>query len=54
MNEYIYRGAIENLQLYGNNPLVFTGRKTIEKIKPLVEKYLNNPYYYNDFSTNPK
>lgn len=54
MNEYIYRAAIENLKLYGNNPLVFTGRKSFEKIKSIVEQYLNNPYYYNDFSTNPK
>lgn len=52
---FLYRGAIENLNKIGfESPLVFTGKNSFEKIKPHVEKYLKNPFYYNNFSTNPK
>lgn len=54
MTDYIYKGSIENLNLYGQNALVFTGKKSFEKIKPIIEKYLITPFYYNNFSTNPK
>lgn len=54
MTDFIYRGAIENLKPYGKNTLVFTGKKSFEEIKHVVEKYLENSFYYNDFSTNPK
>ena len=59
--EFVYRGAIENLSKIiesekSKNVLVFTGKKSYENIKPLIEKELANCNitYYNNFSTNPK
>lgn len=59
--EFVYRGAIENLSKIielekAKNVLVFTGKKSYEKIKSVVENELVNCQitYYNDFSTNPK
>lgn len=59
--EFCYRGAIENLSgiLKHENAkkvLVFTGKKSFENIKPIVEKELNglSAIYYNNFSVNPK
>ena len=52
--EYIYKGAIENLQKYKDKPLVFTGKKSFELIEDYVKSALISPYFYNDFSTNPK
>ena len=59
--EFCYKGAIENLSKILNmenpkNILVFTGRKSYEKIRPIIEKELKgyNITYYNNFSTNPK
>ena len=54
MTDFIYRGSIENLKYWKEDVLVFTGKKSFEKIRPIVEEYLNFPFYYNDFSTNPK
>ena len=54
MTDFIYRGSIENLKYWKEDALVFTGKKSFEKIRPIVEEYLNFPFYYNDFSTNPK
>ncbi len=59
--EFSYKGAIKNLskilkeEKY-KKPLVFTGKKSFEKIKPLIENELKKvkPKFYNDFSTNPK
>ncbi len=52
---YVYKGAIkELLKLDYKKPLVFCGKKSFEKNKPIFEKYVKNPVYYNDFSTNPK
>lgn len=54
-NNFVYKGAINELsKINFEKPLVFCGKKSFEKIKPQVEKYLKNPFYYNDFSTNPK
>ncbi len=54
-NNFVYKGAIcELLKINFKNPLVFCGKKSFEKIKPIVEKYLKDPTFYNDFSTNPK
>lgn len=59
--DFCYNGAITNLSkiLEVENiekALVFTGKKSFELIKPIIEKELNNIdfAYYNDFSTNPK
>lgn len=59
--EFQYRGAIENLSKIlqlekSKNVLVFTGKKSYENIKSIVEKQLCNCNYtyFNDFSTNPK
>ena len=59
--EFCYKGAIENLSKIlqlekAKNILVFTGKKSFENIKPIVEKELSdfNIIYYNKFSTNPK
>ena len=59
--EFCYRGAIENLSKIlkeenSKNVLVFTGKKSYEKIRPIIEKELKgyNITYYNNFSTNPK
>ena len=59
--EFIYRGAIENLSKIielenAKNVLIFTGKKSYENIKSIVEKELENCniIYYNNFSTNPK
>lgn len=54
MTDFIYRGSIENLKYWKEDALVFTGKKSFEKIRPIVKEYLNFPFYYNDFSTNPK
>lgn len=54
MTDFIYRCSIENLKYWKEDALVFTGKKSFEKIRPIVEEYLNFPFYYNDFSTNPK
>ncbi|MBQ7449936.1 phosphonopyruvate decarboxylase [bacterium] len=59
--EFCYKGSAENISKIleienAKKILVFTGRKSYEKIKPLIEKELNGCEitYYNDFSTNPK
>ncbi len=59
--EFCYRGSIENLsKIIGleqsKNILLFTGKKSYENVKPIIEKELEgcNITYYNDFSTNPK
>lgn len=59
--EFCYRGAIENLSKIlkmenSKKILVFTGKKSYENIKPVIEKELSDCEitYYNDFSTNPK
>lgn len=59
--EFQYRGAIENLSKIleienSKNILVFTGKKSFENIRPIIEKNLNNRNitYFNDFSVNPK
>lgn len=59
--EFVYRGAIENLSKIivlekVKNVLVFTGKKSYELTKPIIEKELANCNitYYNNFSTNPK
>ena len=52
---YVYKGAIKELSnIDFLKPLVFCGKKSFEKIEPIVKKYLKNSVYYNDFSTNPK
>ena len=56
---FIYKGAIKELknlkELKIKNALVFTGKKSFEKIKPVFEENINfETFYYNDFSTNPK
>ena len=59
--EFCYKGATENLSKIlktenSKNILVFTGKKSYEAIKPVIEKELQgfNYTYYNNFSTNPK
>lgn len=59
--EFSYRGAIENLHKVidlekANRILVFTGKKSFENIKPIIEKETRNSdvTYYNNFSVNPK
>ena len=59
--DFCYKGAIENLSkiLKHNKPhklLIFTGKKSYESIKNVIEKELNGfeYQYYSDFSTNPK
>ena len=59
--EFSYRGAIENLHKIlalenASKILVFTGKKSFDTIKPLIEKELKNCNitYYNKFSVNPK
>lgn len=59
--EFSYRGAIENLHEVidlenANKILVFTGKKSFETIKPIIEKETTNcdVTYYNKFSVNPK
>lgn len=59
--EFCYKGATENLSKIlktenSKNILVFTGKKSYETIKPVIEKELQgfNYTYYNNFSTNPK
>ena len=59
--DFCYRGSIENLskilkEEQAKNVLVFTGKKSFDNIKPIIEKELSglNVLYYNDFSTNPK
>lgn len=59
--EFCYRGAVENLNEIlkiekAKNILIFTGKKSFEKIKPIIKKELSNfnTTYYSDFSTNPK
>lgn len=57
--EFSYNGAIENLSKIVDDKkkiLAFTGKKSFEAIKDVVEKELTNCSidYYNDFSTNPK
>lgn len=59
--DFCYRGAIENLSKIlkeenAKNILIFTGKKSFENIKPIIEKELSgfNICYYSDFSTNPK
>lgn len=59
--EFSYRGAIENLHKVidlenANKILVFTGKKSFEMIKPIIEKETTNCdiTYYNKFSVNPK
>ncbi len=55
MNNNVYNGAIKELsKINFNKPLVFCGKKSFEKIKPIVERYLKFPFYYNDFTSNPK
>lgn len=59
--DFCYKGAIENLSKILNSEkvtkaLVFTGKKSYENIKSIMEKELNGveTIYYNNFSTNPK
>ena len=59
--DFCYRGSIENLskilkEEQAKNVLVFTGKKSFDNIKPIIEKELSglNVLSYNDFSTNPK
>ena len=59
--EFQYRGAIENLSKIisleqAKNVLIFTGKKSFENIKPVIENELNGckVIYYNDFYVNPK
>lgn len=59
--DFCYRGAIANLskilkEEQVKDVLLFTGKKSFENIKPIVEKELSglNVHYYNDFSANPK
>lgn len=59
--DFCYRGAIENLSKIlkeenSKNILVFTGRKSYENIRSLIEKELSgfDFNYYNDFTANPK
>ncbi len=59
--EYFYRGAIENLHKIIDlenvkKVLVFTGKKSFETIKHIIEKEIgiNDITYYNNFSVNPK
>lgn len=59
--DFCYRGSIENLskilkEEQAKNVLVFTGKKSFDNIKPIIEKELSglNVLYYNNFSTNPK
>lgn len=59
--DFCYRGSIENLskilkEEQVKNVLVFTGKKSFDNIKLIIEKELSglNIYYYNNFSTNPK
>ena len=59
--EFQYRGAIKNLSEIlklenVKNILIFTGKKSFENIKPVIEDELNGckVTYYNDFSVNPK
>lgn len=55
MENKAYYGAISELsKINFSKPLIFCGKKSFEKIKPIIEKYLKNPIFYNDFSTNPK
>ena len=56
---FIYKGAIKELknlkELKNKRALVFTGKKSFEKIKPIFEENVDfETFYYNDFSTNPK
>jgi phosphonopyruvate decarboxylase len=56
--EFCYNGAIENLHNIADKKkiLIFTGKKSYEKIKNVIEKELQtcDLIYYNNFSTNPK
>ena len=57
--DFCYRGAAENLSNLTEGKkkaLIFTGKKSFEAIKPVIERHLSgiNFEYYNDFSTNPK
>ena len=59
--DFCYRGAIENLSRILKiekvaSALIFTGKKSFEGIKNLIEKELSGieKQYYNDFSANPK
>lgn len=57
----VEKGSIEKLSEFvryqkAHNILAFTGRKSFETIKPIIENQLDglNITYFNDFSTNPK
>lgn len=59
--DFCYRGAIENLseiikEENSSKALIFTGKKSFENIKPIIETQLKGIEisYYNSFSTNPK
>lgn len=59
--EFVYRGSVENLSEILKiedikSALVFTGKKSYQKFKQIIEKELAgiNIVYYNDFETNPK
>ena len=59
--EFCYKGAIKNLSKIlkeekFKKPLVFTGKKSFEKIKPIIDEQFKKakPKFYSDFSTNPK
>ncbi len=59
--DFCYRGAVTNLSKIlkeenVKNLLVFTGKKSFDQIKSIIEKELSglNCHYYNNFSTNPK
>lgn len=59
--DFIYRNSIINLskileQENAKKILIFTGKKSYVKFKPIIENQLKNYeiFYYNNFSTNPK
>lgn len=59
--DFCYKGAIENLSKIleferTKKALIFTGKKSYNSIKPIIEEQLKNIQYsyYNNFSTNPK
>lgn len=61
MTSFIGKNSISNLSKIlkeenTKNLLVFTGKKSFDAIKPIIEKELAdcNITYYNNFSTNPK
>lgn len=61
MIEFVGKNSISHLSEVlrsekANSLLVFTGKKSFDSIKPIIEKELSglDVHYYNNFSTNPK